>query len=94
MPRELLVKQAKSSANFSGIGIFNDQRCQDFLTSGNMDRLTGWISDHVLKEPQVEIKTPEVISIIQKAVDYVSASLAGVTEQNLDEVFPDNSAFD
>jgi type I restriction-modification system DNA methylase subunit len=93
MPRQTLLKQATGS-RFSGIGIFNDERKEDFF-SGSLDEVTTKISDHVLKEiPVVETKTPKVISIIQKAVDYVSATLVGVTEQNIEEIFGGKSVFD
>jgi type I restriction-modification system DNA methylase subunit len=93
MPRQTLLGQAIGS-RFSGIGIFNDERKEDFF-SGSLDEVTTKISDHVLKEiPVVETKTPKVISIIQKAVDCVSATLVGVTEQNIDEIFGGKSVFD
>jgi len=93
MPRQTLLRQAIGS-RFSGIGIFNDERKEDFF-SGSLDEITTKISDHVLKEiPVVETKTPKVISIIQKAVDYVSATLVGVTEQNIEEIFGGKSVFD
>ena len=60
-----------------------------------MDEVTNWISEHVLKEiPVLETKTSRVISIFQKAVDYISATLAGVTEQSIDEIFGGKSVFD
>lgn len=93
MPRQTLLRQTIGS-RFSGIGIFNDERKEDFF-SGSLDEITTKISDHVLKEiPVVETKTPKVISIIQKAVDYVSATLVGVTEQNIEEIFGGKSVFD
>jgi type I restriction-modification system DNA methylase subunit len=93
MPRSVLIRQAKS-ARFSGIGIFNDQRNEDFF-SGRLDELMEWISDHVLREiPVKEVKTSQVIAIIQKAVDYISATLVGITEQSLDEIFGGKSVFD
>ena len=93
MPRQILLRQAMGS-RFSGIGIFNDQRKEDFF-SGSLDEVTAKISEHVLKEiPVVETKTPKVISIIQKAVDYISATLVGVTEQNIEEIFGGKSVFD
>jgi type I restriction-modification system DNA methylase subunit len=93
MPRQILLRQAMGS-RFSGIGIFNDQRKADFF-SGNLDEVTTKISEHVLKEiPVVETKTTKVISIIQKAVDYISATLVGVTEQSIDEIFGGKSVFD
>jgi type I restriction-modification system DNA methylase subunit len=93
MPRLVLLRQAKN-ARFQGIGIFNDQRKEDFF-HGGLDEITTWISEHVLQEkPVVETKTAKVISIIQKAVDYVSATLVGVTEQSIDEIFGGKSVFD
>ena len=93
MPRQILLRQAMGS-RFSGIGIFNDQRKEDFF-SGSLDEVTTKISEHVLKEiPVVETKTPKVISIIQKAVDYISATLVGVTERSIDEIFGGKSVFD
>jgi hypothetical protein len=93
MPRQTLLRQAMG-CRFSGIGIFNDERKEDFF-SGSLDEVTTKISDHVLKEiPVVETKTPKVISIIQKAVDYISATLVGVTEQNIEEIFGGKSVFD
>jgi len=93
MPRLVLLRQAKN-ARFQGIGIFNDQRKEDFF-NGGLDEITTWISEHVLQErPVVETKTSHVISIIQKAVDYVSATLVGVTEQSIDEIFGGKSVFD
>jgi len=93
MPRQVLIKQAQK-AQVSVISIFNDDRSQDFF-SGTLAQITGKISVHVLKEiPVAEVKTAKVISIIQKAVDYISASLVGVTEESLDEVFGGKSVFD
>jgi hypothetical protein len=93
MPRQVLLRQAKN-ARFQGIGIFNDERKEDFF-SGGLDEITTWISEHVLQvRPVVETKTSQVISIIQKAVDYVSATLVGVTEKNIDEIFGGKSVFD
>jgi len=93
MPRQILLRQAMGS-RFSGIGIFNDQRKADFF-SGNLNEVTTKISEHVLKEiPVVETKTTKVISIIQKAVDYISATLVGVTEESIDEIFGGKSVFD
>ena len=93
MPRLVLLRQAKN-ARFQGIGIFNDDRKEDFF-SGGLNEITGWISEHVLQEkPVVETKTSQVISIIQKAVDYVSATLVGVTEQSIDAIFGGKSVFD
>jgi len=93
MPRTILVRQAKN-ARFQGIGIFNDDRKEDFF-NGDLDEITAWIFEHVLQEKAVvETKTPQVISIIRKAVDYVSATLVGVTEQNIDAIFGGKSVFD
>jgi type I restriction-modification system DNA methylase subunit len=93
MPRPALLRQAKNT-RFQGIGIFNDERKEDFF-NGGLDAITEWISEHVLQErPVVETKTSQVISIIQKAVDYVSATLVGVTEQSIDEIFGGKSVFD
>jgi type I restriction-modification system DNA methylase subunit len=93
MPRQTLLRQAMG-CRFSGIGIFNDERKEDFF-SGSLDEVATKISDHVLKEiPIVETKTPKVISIIQKAVDYISATLVGVTEQSIEEIFGGKSVFD
>jgi type I restriction-modification system DNA methylase subunit len=93
MPRQILLRQAMGS-RFSGIGIFNDQRKEDFF-SGSLDEVTTKISEHVLKEiPVIETKTPKVISIIQKAVNYISATLVGVTEQSIDEIFGGKSVFE
>ena len=93
MPRQVLLRQAKN-ARFQGIGIFNDERKEDFF-SGGLDEITTWLSEHVLQErPVVETKTSQVISIIQKAVDYVSATLVGVTEQSIDAIFGGKSVFD
>lgn len=93
MPRQTLLRQAMGS-RFSGIGIFNDERKEDFF-SGSLEEITIKIADHVLKEvPVVETKTSKVISIIQKAVDYVSTTLVGVTEQNIEEIFGGKSVFD
>jgi len=92
MPRPVLLRQAQN-AKISVIAIFNDERSQDFF-SGTIDEVTTRISIHVLKEIHVEIKTANIISIIRKAVEYISAALAGVTEQNLDEIFGGKSVFD
>ena len=92
MPRPVLLRQAQN-AKISVIAIFNDERSQDFF-SGTIDAVTTRISIHVLKEIQVEIKTANIISIIRKAVEYISAAIAGVTEQNLDEIFGGKSVFD
>src|SRR4030066_2077963 len=92
MPRPVLLRQAQN-AKISVIAIFNDERSQDFF-SGTIDEVTTRISIHVLKEIQVEIKTANIISIIRKAVEYISAAIAGVTEQNLDEIFGGKSVFD
>jgi type I restriction-modification system DNA methylase subunit len=92
MPRHILLRQAQN-AKISVIAIFNDERSQDFF-SGTINEVTTRISVHVLKEIQVEIKTANIISIIRKAVEYISAALAGVTEQNLDEIFGGKSVFD
>jgi type I restriction-modification system DNA methylase subunit len=93
MPRSVLIRQAQN-AQISVIGIFNDERSQDFF-SGNLEQVTGKISIHVLKEiPVIEVKTGKVISIIQRAVDYISAALVGVKEESLDEVFGGKSVFD
>jgi|GEM_PF-502926 tRNA1(Val) A37 N6-methylase TrmN6 len=93
MPRPALLRQAKA-ARFQGIGIFNDDRKEDFF-SGSLNEVTKWISDHVLQErPVIETKTSQVISIIQKAVDYVSATLVGVNEQGIDEIFGGKSVFE
>jgi type I restriction-modification system DNA methylase subunit len=93
MPRPVLLRQAKN-ARFQGIGIFNDERKEDFF-NGGLDEITSWIYEHVLQErPVVETKTSQVISIIQKAVDYVSGTLVGVTEQSIDAIFGGKSVFD
>ncbi len=92
MPRAVLLRQAQN-AKLSAIAIFNDERTQDFF-SGTIDEVTSRISVHVLKEIQVEIKTASVISIIREAVEYISATLAGITEQSLDEIFGGKSVFD
>jgi hypothetical protein len=92
MPRAVLLRQAQH-AKLTAIAIFNDERTQDFF-SGTIEEVTARISVHVLKEIQVEIKTANVISIIRKAVEYISAALAGITEQSLDEIFGGKSVFD
>lgn len=92
MPRAVLLRQAQH-AKLTAIAIFNDERAQDFF-SGTIEEVTTRISVHVLKEIQVEIKTANVISIIRKAVEYISAALAGITEQSLDEIFGGKSVFD
>ena len=92
MPRPVLLRQAKN-AKISVIAIFNDERIQDFF-SGTIGEVTTRISVHVMKEIQVEIKTTNIISIIRKAVDYISATLVGITEQSLDEIFGGKSVFD
>lgn len=92
MPRHTLLRQAQG-AKLSVIAIFNDDRYQDDFT-GNLNEVITKISEHVLKEIPVEIKTAKVISIIQKTVDYISATLAGITEKSLDEIFGGKSVFD
>jgi len=95
MPREVFFRQVQAqTAHFSGIAIFNDERTEDFF-SGGMEELTTWISKHVLKEiPVIEVKTSKVISIIRGIVEYVSATLVGITEQSLDDIFGGKSVFD
>ncbi|MGD0646261.1 MAG: N-6 DNA methylase [Candidatus Bathyarchaeia archaeon] len=92
MPRAVLLRQAQN-AKLSAIAIFNDERTQDFF-SGTIAEVTNRISVHVLKLIQVEIKTASVISIIREAVEYISATLVGITEQSLDEIFGGKSVFD
>jgi len=93
MPRETLIKLAKDG-KFTGIVIFNDNRNEDFF-KGNLDGLISWIADHVLKEIEVkEIKTSEVIGIIRSGVEYVSASLANVSEESIDDIFGGQSVFE
>jgi type I restriction-modification system DNA methylase subunit len=93
MPRETLIKMAKN-ARFSGIAVFNDERNEDFY-KGSLDGLLSWISAHAQQEIVVkEVKTSEVIALIRNSVDYISSSLAGVNEENIDAIFGGKSVFE
>jgi hypothetical protein len=93
MPQKTLIRQAFNS-KIEVIAIFNDKRSQDFFY-GKLSEVITKISKHVLKEiPIFEVKTGRVISILQDAVDYISATLAGITEESLDDIFGGKSVFE
>jgi type I restriction-modification system DNA methylase subunit len=93
MPQKTLVQQALNS-KINVIAVFNDDRVQDFF-SGSMNSVVTKISKHVLYEiPVAEVKTEKVISILQNAVNYISAALVGVSEQSIDEIFGGKSVFE
>jgi tRNA1(Val) A37 N6-methylase TrmN6 len=93
MSRETLLRLSKN-AEFTGTVIFNDERTEDFF-KGPMDGIIKWMVEHIRREvPVKEIKTSEVIRVIRDCVDYISDLLAGISKENIEEIFGGKSIFE
>lgn len=74
--------------------IFEDKRPSQRFT-GSLKELADWISEHVLKPPEyVEADTSLAISVLNEAVDYITASTLKMGEAELKDIFGGKTVFE
>lgn len=75
-------------------GVFRDKRASQRF-EGSLNDVADWISRHVLKPPEyVEPDTSLAISVLNDAVDYMTAKMLQLREQELEDIFGGKTVFE
>ncbi len=95
VPIDWLREMANSpNMKYSVVGLFSDKRTATRM-EGNLDEISTWIVNHVLRPPQkIEVETSLVINILRGAVSHLRLGTQKLKTEELEDIFGGKSVFE